>query len=112
MFDAYQQSDLVTYPTQLEGFGNALLEAVYCRKPVVTTAYRILRTDIQPKGFKFIEFDEYFGGEFLDKVRQVLLDPTLAEEMVQHNFEIARRHYSYKNLENRLVALLEQLGDG
>jgi len=31
--------------------GNAFLEAVYYRKPVMCNRYSIYRTDIEPKGF-------------------------------------------------------------
>jgi mannosylglucosylglycerate synthase len=106
LFDVYQQADLVTYPSQLEGFGNALLEAVYYRKPILTSTYRILKTDIQPKGFRFIEFDDYFRPEFLDRVRKVLLNPCSVEAMIEHNFETGRRYYSYSVLEEQLVNLL------
>ncbi len=106
LFDVYQQADLVTYPSQLEGFGNALLEAVYYRKPILTSTYRILKTDIQPKGFRFIEFDDYFRPEFIDRVREVLLNPCKVEGMVQHNFETGRHYYSFSVLQEQLANLL------
>jgi mannosylglucosylglycerate synthase len=106
LFDVYQQADLVTYPSQLEGFGNALLEAVYYRKPILTSTYRILKTDIQPKGFRFIEFDDYFRPDFLRQVQQVLLDPSSVNEIIEHNFETGQRYYSYSVLEEQLVNLL------
>jgi mannosylglucosylglycerate synthase len=112
LFDVYQQADLVTYPSQLEGFGNALLEAVYYQKPILTSAYRILKTDIQPKGFRFIEFDDYFRPEFIKQVREVLLNPCSAEGMVNHNFEIGRRYYSYRILQEQLVNLLSEISQG
>ena len=33
--DVLSQADLVTYPSEYEGFGNAFLEAIYHRRPVV-----------------------------------------------------------------------------
>jgi mannosylglucosylglycerate synthase len=113
LFDAYLSADLVTYPSQIEGFGNALLEAIYCRQPVVTSTYRILKTDIQPKGFRLVEFDDYFRPEFMAQVVNLLDDPDRVEEMVEHNYEIGRRFYSYSVLETQLQALLQQgLGNG
>ena len=49
--DAYRQADLVTYPSTVEGFGNAFLEAIYYCKPIVMSTYEIYLIDIQPKGF-------------------------------------------------------------
>jgi mannosylglucosylglycerate synthase len=113
LFDAYLAADLVAYPSQIEGFGNALLETIYCRRPVVTSTYRILKTDIQPKGFRLVEFDDYFRPAFVEQVRGLLREPERVEEMVDHNYEVGRRFYSYSVLEIQLRAVLQQsLGNG
>ena len=36
----------MTYPSSLEGFGNAFLEAIYYRKPLVMSAYEIFKDRI------------------------------------------------------------------
>jgi mannosylglucosylglycerate synthase len=104
--DAYYPADLVTYPSVLEGFGNAFLEAIYFRKPIVMSAYEIYRVDIKPKGFKVIEFNDFISEKTLEQVRELLNDPTKTTEIVEHNYEVAKHHYSYSNLEKQLVALL------
>lgn len=110
--DAYQSADLVTYPSTIEGFGNAFLEAIFFCRPLVMSTYEIYRTDIRPKGFKVIEFEDYITEEVVEQTLAVLNDPGRVNEMVEHNFEVARHHYSYTNLEKALVALLNQsLGD-
>ena len=50
--DVYKCADLVTYPSGYEGFGNAFLEAIYYRKPIVLNRYSIYIVDIEPKVFK------------------------------------------------------------
>ena len=113
LFDAYPAADLVTYPSQIEGFGNALLEAINCRRPVVTSTYRILKTDIQPKDFRLVEFDDTFRPDFVEQVRDLLQDSERVEEMVDHNYEIGRRFYSYSVLETQLKTVLQQsMGNG
>ena len=57
--DVYPQADLVTYPSSIEGFGNAFLEAVYHRRPLVVNRYSIYEIDIKPHGFRVVEFDNY-----------------------------------------------------
>ena len=104
--DAYQQCDLVTYPSSLEGFGNAFLEAIYYRKPLVMSAYEIFKVDIQPKGFKAIVFDEFVTDEAVRQTNTLLADPARLADMVDHNYALARRFYSFMALEKRLVALL------
>lgn len=58
LFDVYFHADLVTYPSWYEGFGNAFLEAVYLKKPILVNNYSKYLHDIRPKGFKVIEIDE------------------------------------------------------
>ena len=104
--DAYLHSDLVTYPSTIEGFGNAFLEAVYFRRPIVMSTYEIYRIDIKPKGFEVVEFDNFITQETVDKTRRLLLNPELTAELCNQNYEIARKHYSFTNLEKYLVVLL------
>ena len=104
--DAYQAADLVTYPSSVEGFGNAFLEAIYYRKPVVVSTYDIYRLDIKPKGFQVGEFDEYVSKQAVQQARELLLNPDRVAEMVEHNYAVARQHFSYSNLEKLLVAMI------
>ncbi len=104
--DAYQQADLVTYPSTVEGFGNAFLEAIYYRRPIVMNIYEIFKTDIQPKGFQVVGFEDFISKEVVHRVRMILQNPGLAAEMTRHNYELGRRYYSYSTLESLLVALL------
>lgn len=104
--DLYHQADLVTYPSSFEGFGNAFLEAIYFRKPIVVNNYSIYAIDIKPKGFRTIELDDYVDSKAIELTRKVLETPTLVEEMVKHNYELGRRYYSYSVLRQGLKALL------
>ena len=106
--DAYQAADLVTYPSSVEGFGNAFLEAIYYRKPLVVSTYDIYRLDIKPKGFQVVEFDEYVTRQAVQQARELLLHPDRAAAMVEHNYAVARQYFSYSNLEKLLVALISQ----
>ena len=104
--DAYQSADLVTYPSTIEGFGNAFLETIYYRRPIVISSYEIFRTDIQPKGFKVIGFQDFIEDDTVEQAKQVLKNPELVAEMAAHNYEIGRRFYSYRALEESLALLI------
>lgn len=106
LWDAYPQADLVTYPSTVEGFGNAFLEAVYFKRPIVVNNYTIYKTDIRPKGFRVIEFDDYITDETVEMTRKVLADKELEIEMCQHNYQLANRHFSYDVLRNKLKMLV------
>ncbi len=107
LWDAYPHADLVTYPSMVEGFGNAFLEALYYKRPIVVNNYTIYMTDIHPKGFKVIEFDDYITDETVEMTRKVLADRELEIEMCQYNYALANRHFSYAVLRNKLKMLLD-----
>jgi glycosyltransferase involved in cell wall biosynthesis len=107
--DVYLQSDLVTYPSTIEGFGNAFLETIYFRRPIVVNAYSIYSFDIKPKGFRVIEFDGYITDSTVREARDVLMNPQHAEDMVNRNYELAKRFYSYGVLERSLKSLIVDL---
>jgi mannosylglucosylglycerate synthase len=107
--DVYRQTDLVTYPSTIEGFGNAFLEAIYFQRPLMVNRYSIYTYDIKPKGFQVIEFDGYITDDTVAQVRDLLMRPDQAEPMVQHNYELGKRHYSYGVLRRSLEQLIVDL---
>ena len=106
--DAYHSSHLVTYPSRVEGFGNAFLEAIYYRKPLVMSAYDIFRTDIQPKGFQVIGMKEFITPATIEAMQALLDDEASVEAITTQNYELARRHYSFSVLRDRLITLFRQ----
>ena len=106
IWDIYPHADLVTYPSTFEGFGNAFLEAVYFRKPIVVNKYSIYATDIRPKGFKVIELEDYVTTDAVRLTKEVLKSPEKSREMADHNYEIGKQYYSYSTLEQKLQVLL------
>lgn len=108
--DAYLAADLVTYPSTVEGFGNAFLEAIYYRRPIVMSIYEIFRRDIRPKGFQVIGFDQFITDETVANAREILRHPERAKEMTEYNFKLGRRFYSFRILEWHLRVVLNQMG--
>jgi glycosyltransferase involved in cell wall biosynthesis len=105
LWDVYPHADFVTYPTLYEGFGNALLEAIYFRKPVLVNRYSVYQADIAPLGFAFVEVDGWISDEAVSEVRRLLDDPERRQAIAERNYELARRHFSY----DVLAAALERL---
>ena len=108
MADAYYQADLVTYPSTVEGFGNAFLEAIYYRRPIVMSTYDIFKADIRPKGFQVIGFTDFIGEDTVRQAKAALRDPDLVADMTERNYELGRVYYSYRTLEARLNSLVSQ----
>jgi glycosyltransferase involved in cell wall biosynthesis len=107
--DAYRHADLVTYPSAVEGFGNAFLEAIYFKKPLVMCTYDIFRADISPKGFEVIGFDDFITRRKVAQLGRLLDDPEQIERMVRTNYRLGMRYYSYSVLRKRLSLLLDQV---
>jgi glycosyltransferase involved in cell wall biosynthesis len=104
--DIYPHADLVTYPSIVEGFGNAFLEAIYFKKPIMVNNYSIYSFDIKPKGFDVIEMDDFISQATIDDTRKVLQSPERIKEMTETNYALALRYYSYKILETKLDDIL------
>lgn len=119
LWDAYVFSDLVTYPSILEGWGNQLLEAVFAKKPMVVYEYPVYLTDIQDKGFSFISLGDSYSinnqglvevpNEKIvsagSKASEILFDEKLYKDVTENNFEIAKKYYSYEALFRYLHSL-------
>jgi hypothetical protein len=107
----YDAADLVTYPSLLEGFGNAYLEAVYHRRPVFVNRYAIYDLDIRPLGFRNIEMNGFLTQANVAETRRLLDDLALATEWTDGNFQLGLRHFSYEAIRSGLRAALAELTD-
>ncbi len=113
LFDVYPHADLVTYPSHYEGFGNAFLEAIYFRKPVVVNAYAVFARDIAPLGFKCIEMSQLVSNEVVEQTKQILTDAMLRTGWAETNYQLGLRYFSHSVARRKLAARLANLfGEG
>jgi len=108
LWDVYPHADLVTYPSLYEGFGNALIEAIYFRLPVFVNRYPIYVAAIGPLGFDFVEIDGQVTDEAVEAVHELLRDPVRRQQMVETNYRLATRHFSYEAVERQLGPLIKE----
>ena len=106
LYDIYHHADFITYPSTIEGFGNAFLEAVYFRKPILVNRYSIYTFDIKPKGFSAVEIDGYVTDEAVDQTRTLLQDEQLRKKMVETNYALGEKFYSHEVLHDKLMNLM------
>ncbi len=104
--DLYPQADLITYPSGSGGFGNAFLESIYYRRPIVVNNYSVYEVDIKPKGFSTIEFNGFIDETTLENVRHCLTHPEETEGWADKNYLLARRYFSFTVLRRRLRLLI------
>ena len=110
LWDCYLNADFVTYPSTYEGFGNAFLEAIWFKKPILVNRYSIFQQDIEPLEFDVVVMDTYITPETVDTVNAILENPDAAEVMTCRNFELGKRFFSFSLLEQRLKQVLMNFG--
>jgi glycosyltransferase involved in cell wall biosynthesis len=111
LHDAYLAADLITYPSLYEGYGNALLEALFYGVPVVVNRYPVFVADIAPLGLKLVEIDGVITEDTVAQVRALMANPEKRRAWARHNFAIGEKQLSYRILRRRLGKLLRELAD-
>jgi len=106
LWDVYPHADFITYPSLYEGFGNAFLEAVYFKKPLLINRYAIFVKDIEPKGFDLVVMDGFLTDKAIAEVKRILESPERRRQMVEHNYTVASKYYSYAVLRRWLGTLM------
>ncbi|HMB65720.1 MAG TPA: glycosyltransferase family 4 protein, partial [Patescibacteria group bacterium] len=117
LWDIYVYSDLVTFPSIWEGWGNQFIEAVFARKPVVVWEYPVFKEDIKQEGYQIISlgdkllFDreeglrrlppEHLKGA-IETAKEWLLDPDL-DKVLADNFDIGEKNHGFQVVEDFLV---------
>jgi glycosyltransferase involved in cell wall biosynthesis len=109
LWDVYPHADFVTYPSLYEGFGNALIEAIYFKLPTLVNRYSVYAADIGPLGFDLIEIDGQVTDQAVEATGRVLDDPERRRQMVETNYALAAEHFSYQAVERQLVPLMVSL---
>jgi len=110
LWDCYVNADFVTYPSAYEGFGNAFLEAIFYKKPIMVNRYSIYESDIEPIGFKTALMDTNITDDTVHHVRRLLDDESLRRDSVERNFELGGKYFSFNLLEQRLKTVIANFG--
>ena len=105
--DAFAAADIVCFPSIQEGYGNALVEALFFKRPLLVNRYEVYTADIAPMGVRAVEMDGEITGEVVAAVRELIASPDEVGEMVLHNYEVGVEHMSHRVVRERLIPLLE-----
>jgi len=117
--DVLLNADIALYLPKWEGFGNAYLEAVSCRIPVVISTYLVYKTDIKCAGFKNIEIRDDYNEEgllnipdsVLGEIDLILNNHQERDLMTKINFEIGMKEFGFAILSEKLCGLLNSYSD-
>ncbi|MCP4428586.1 MAG: glycosyltransferase family 4 protein [Chloroflexi bacterium] len=110
LWDTYPHANFVAYPSLYEGFGNALIETIYFRKPALVNRYSVYAEDIGPMGFQFVEIDGRVTDEAVTAVHNYLLHPETTTPIVERNYQLGQQHFSYQTLAQLLKEILANNG--
>jgi len=110
IWDIYPHADFVTYPSSYEGFGNAFLEAIFFRKPLLVNRYSIYQQDIEPIGFDVVAMNNFVSDQVVTRIQKLLDSPSMQDTMVEKNYHLASRFFSYEVLEQKLKTILMNFG--
>jgi glycosyltransferase involved in cell wall biosynthesis len=123
LWDMYAVSDMVTYTSVLEGWGNQFLEGIFSKKNMIVLEYPVYISDIKPLGFEVISLGNTFNQVFKDGFKYFEIPEerkkSAAEEAINilksaeeyrkrtnKNFELGKKYLSYEVLENKIDELL------
>jgi len=107
----YFASELVAAPTKdgrQEGFGMVAVEALACGKPVITTEYVAVSSDIEANelGIVVPPKDEQ---RLASAIIQLLLDAKSRKRMGQKGRAVVEKKYSYEKIAKQYDSLFESL---
>jgi glycosyltransferase involved in cell wall biosynthesis len=111
LWDIYPHADLITYPSYFEGFGNAFIETIYFKKPILINRYSTFIRDIEPKGFDIVVMNGFLSKKTVHKIKEILESPEQREKIVNSNYEVASRHYSYSVLRKQFKTFMNDFFD-
>jgi glycosyltransferase involved in cell wall biosynthesis len=111
LWDIYPHTHFVSYPSIYEGFGNALVETLYFRKPIVVHTYPAYMADIKPCGVRAVEFFHDITEETLANTRKIIDNAQLRDSMTDHNYTVGMKHFSYQVLRRTLARTLDYWND-
>ena len=117
--DVLLNADFVTYLPIWEGFGNALLETVAARVPLVVATYLVYKTDIMNRGLECVEIRDNYDAKgnliipdnCLEQIHQILFKPGVREIMTENSFQAMKASFGMDELKRRLEAIMESYGD-
>jgi glycosyltransferase involved in cell wall biosynthesis len=110
LWDCYLNADFVTYPSTYEGFGNAFLEAVWFKKPILVNRYSIFQQDIEPLDFDVVVMENYVTPETIETVEAILNADGAMDVMTSKNYALGKKFFSFNLLEQRLHQVMMNFG--
>jgi len=93
-----------TYFSEIEGFGNNLLEVLASGLIPVVYTYPVFKKDISNKGFKLIALDKFeIDNKSMDELKEVLKSSRKRKIWVNMNLEVLRKEFAHEIIASKLT---------
>jgi len=122
LWDFYEISDLVTYTSILEGWGNQFIEALAFKKLLVLYEYPVFERDIKRYNFEYISLGNSYNlkngflslepanyQQAVQKTIAILSDKKEYNRVVAKNYEIAYKNFSIQALSKKLKDMFQKV---
>lgn len=99
-----------TYFSQVEGFGNNLLEMLAAGLPVVINKYSVYKTDLEPLGFDlpYIE-DNILDRTLIETTFKLATDMAFRNNLIRHNLEVLSEKLGHRIIAEKLAPLINNI---
>lgn len=96
-----------TYFSEVEGFGNNLLELISFGVPVVINKYEIYKTEIEQFGFKLPATENAkITPELVDETYRLLTDIPYRNKVVLHNLQVLEKNLGHHIIAEKIAPLI------
>lgn len=125
LYDTYSYADLISFPSQVEGWGNQFLEAVFAKKPILVYEYPVFVKDIKKIGYQYISLGDQVQIDKISKllclsearielICEEIIETLLSKKTVsglEHNYNLAEENNSQKILSKLMSRCMEHYED-
>ena len=99
-----------TYFSEVEGYGNNLLEMISMGLPVFINKYDVYKKDIEHLGFKLPAVENgTLNDEIIEEAYSVLTDMKKRNEMIHHNIKNLHEKLDHAIIAEKLNPLIERI---
>jgi len=99
-----------TYFSEVEGFGNNLLEMLAAGLPVMINRYDVYATDLEPLGFDLPgTADNILNSGLIDIAYNVALDHRFRNRIVSHNLRVLSEKLGHRIISESLAPLINNI---
>lgn len=123
LWDVYVFSDLITYPSIFEGWGNQFIEAIFAKKPIVLFEYPVFISDIKKEGYFLISLGDKIRSNGVNNLLEIdvskvnkaaiesikVLTSKETNILLDRNFEIGAKYHDYNVLREFLLTHVKDI---